>query len=482
MHSAANKTVRIEATRSSYATGATNTNAKNAAVGLDSVIPEVVTAITTDANGGAGFTSVSKLGYAQDAANIISALDWRLTAAQAAQVFDELSSAEIHSSLAALDQNGVFGQSLDILTERRSAGASQAAALLGGEGGVGARLWFNPVGVFGKYGANPLGASGQSAIKANTYGGSLGLDIAYSDTGAFGFGLGYAEHDVNARTTPESADGKTVSFGAYVTQGFGPLYANLKLAYGFSKFKTSRSLALLARTPTAEYKGNQFDAALQVGYDLVTGSATITPYAELALRNWKLNGFTETGGGGIGVTSGDRSKSVFNPQIGVKFTANVGDPEGFALRPFGRLAYTFQGDIGQSRQYSYLAGGSPFTLDGVNPKGFGTAELGLDMSLGERVGMWLSGSYDFGGRNSVGALRAGMDFSFGGGHREVAPPPPPPAARRPRPRPRRRRLSQRATRVPTSCSSIGISRTSRLRQQPSLTVLSVPTATAHGFR
>ncbi len=83
VHSAANKTVRIEATRASYATGATNTNAKNAAVGLDSLIPVVVNAITTDANAGAGFTSVSAIGRAQDAANVISALDWRLTAAQA---------------------------------------------------------------------------------------------------------------------------------------------------------------------------------------------------------------------------------------------------------------------------------------------------------------------------------------------------------------------------------------------------------------
>ncbi len=167
----------------------------------------------------------------------------------------------------------------------------------------------------------------------------------------------------------KSVNGDTFTFGAYVTQGFGPLYANLKLAYGFSKFKGSRTLALLARTPTAEFKGKQFDAALQVGYDIPIGSATVTPYAELALRNWKLDGFSEVGGGGIGLTTGNRSKSVFNPQIGVKFVANVGDPEGFALRPFGRLAYTFQGDIGQDRTYSYLAGGNAFTLTGRRSEG-----------------------------------------------------------------------------------------------------------------
>src|SRR5205814_110393 len=117
-----------------------------------------------------------------------SALDFRLNDTQVAEVFNELSSAEIYSSLAAVDQNGVFGQSVDILAERRSAGASQAAALLGNGEGVGARLWINPVGVFARYGTNPIGNEGQSAIKSDTYGASAGLDLAYNDTGAFGFG------------------------------------------------------------------------------------------------------------------------------------------------------------------------------------------------------------------------------------------------------------------------------------------------------
>src|SRR5207302_1806925 len=133
-----------------------------------------------------------------------------------------LSSAEIYSSLAALNQNGVFGQSLDILTERRSAGASRAAQMLGGEGGIGARLWINPVGVFAKYGREPLGDQGQSPIKANTYGASAGLDIAYSDTGAFGFGMGYGEHEIDSNTNPstEHVNAHTWTVGAYVTQGF----------------------------------------------------------------------------------------------------------------------------------------------------------------------------------------------------------------------------------------------------------------------
>ncbi len=202
-HNTTAKTIALTAARTAYNTGATNPNAKNAADGLNSALTAAITQIKTDATGGAGFSSTQAITRAQDVANIAAFLDWRGTDAQNAQIFDELSSGEIYSSLATVDQNAVFGQSLDILTSRRSAGASQAAALMGGDGGIGARLWFNPVGIFARYGTRTRSAAaGQSAIKANTYGGSMGLDIAYSDTGAFGFGVGYADHDIDARDTP----------------------------------------------------------------------------------------------------------------------------------------------------------------------------------------------------------------------------------------------------------------------------------------
>jgi hypothetical protein len=38
--------------------------------------------------------------------------------------------------------------------------------------------------------------------------------------------------------------------------------------------------------------------------------------------------------------------------------------------------------------------------------------------------LWISGSYGFGGHNDVGALRAGVGFTFGARYKEVLPPPP----------------------------------------------------------
>src|SRR3546814_20314673 len=110
-------------------------------------------------------------------------------------------------------------------------------------------LWIKPVGNFAKYGVGE--AYGASDIRANSYGIAGGLDFAYAPAGAFGFGGAYAEHDISARGTPEAVDGRTWTVGAYVTQGFGPLYANAKLAYGWTNYEATRTMGLLARTAEA---------------------------------------------------------------------------------------------------------------------------------------------------------------------------------------------------------------------------------------
>ena len=88
---------------------------------------------------------------------------------------------------------------------------------------LGSQLWISPVGNFGEFGGTESGAS---KIKADAYGAAGGFDFAYLPDGVVGVGAAYAEHKVNAQGTPENAQGRTWTIGAYVTQGFGNFYAN----------------------------------------------------------------------------------------------------------------------------------------------------------------------------------------------------------------------------------------------------------------
>lgn len=398
VHDTAAKTVALRATRTSYATGATDPNSVRAATALDSALTAAVTAIRTDAAGGAGFQTVSQIGFAQDVANVAAALDYRLTTDQTAQLFRELSSGEIYGSLSSLNQNVAFGETMNMLAVRRAQGGELSTS-----------IWGAPIGSFARHGGL---ASGASRIEATSYGASFGIDLAHSPNGVIGFGGAYAEHDVNAQGTAEQADATTWTIGTYVHQRFDQFYANALFAYGFTRFDVERNLTLLSRNIQSDFRGKQLDASLEVGYDFELGQAAVTPYGKLALRRVSFNGITEENGGGLGLTVDGFSKSIFSPTLGVRIGGDFAPNDTITVRPFIRGAFTFQGDVGASRGVGYRAGGDRFILTGVRPDDFGSIDLGVDTNLGSGLNLFVNGGYSFGGGNKVTSIRGGLNFRF----------------------------------------------------------------------
>lgn len=393
--------VDLKVTRVSYATAATSPNGAAAATALDKAIPGTVKVLADDAVGKRDYSTLAQFSNVEDMANVISYLDWSANTAQAAEIFNELSSASIYGSLANVRQNVAFEDQLDQLTQRRDGGKDPSVS-----------LWLNPIGNFAKYGGT---SSGAAKIDATSYGAAIGLDIGYNETGAFGFGFGYAKHNIDAKGYPASADANTYTLGAYWTQGFGPLTVNAKVAYGFSVFDAQRTLAMLSRTIDGHFRGSELDGSLGVSYTLNAGGFDVSPFGELALRHWHMNSFTETGGGGFGLAVNGASKTVFDPSIGVRLTTVAKDSDGFQLRPYGSVSYTFQGNAGTSRTVQYLgdlAAGDTFTLKGVNPKGYATVEAGLTTLVANKVSVSLGGSYGFGGSNNIGTVRALIGVKF----------------------------------------------------------------------
>jgi hypothetical protein len=60
----------------------------------------------------------------------------------------------------------------------------------------------------------------------------------------------------------------------------------------------------------------------------------------------------------------------------------------------------------------YLAGGNSFQLFGSDPDGHGLIELGVDASVNNRVGIFLSRATTFSGQQKVGRIQGGFDIRF----------------------------------------------------------------------
>src|SRR3546814_1294504 len=128
--------------------------------------------------------------------------------------------------------------------------------------------------------------------------------------------------------------------------------------------------------------------------------------------HWTLGGFTEQGGAGIGLTAGRDSKTVFVPELGVRLGAELSNGGDVSIRPFGKLSYTFQGDVGSSREFAFATGGSPFTLKGVDPKGFGSIDGGISALFKERIAVFVKGGLNFGGSQKGAEAGGGINVRF----------------------------------------------------------------------
>jgi len=177
-----------------------------------------------------------------------------------------------------------------------------------------------------------------------------------------------------------------------VTQGFGPIYANAKLAYGWTNYDATRTMGLLARTAEASINAKQLDVSLEAGYDYRTGSVTITPYGKLVLRRSSLEGFTETGAGAFSLDVEGRKKTVFSPVLGVKLGTETELTDSVTLRPFARASYTFQGNLPNDITARYVGGGDAFVLRGTEPDSFGMIEAGFEAKVADRLNLFFTGS------------------------------------------------------------------------------------------
>jgi len=374
--------VSLNVVRTDFATVATDRNAAAAAGALQASLPSIF----------GGVRSGSATANVQDLATIVSALDTRLSADQAAQLFREISSGEIYGSLSAVSTTIPFGEATDGLPPTSA------------DQGVG--LWFRPTGQFASFGADRR--AGASEIDVSNYGGSVGLNYATGQGGHFGIAGGYGELRVRGET-PERADADTYMVGAYGVQQLGALHLSAQAVYGWSEWDVSRTLPLLGRRATGEFDGTELRGSVRVAYSLgVAPNFDLSPFARVEARRYKFDAFTEVGAGAVSLAVDKRSRTVISPELGLRMSAASDRP----LRPFAEASYIFQGDVGSDRRVTLASGtGQAFTVEGVDPGRSIKGAIGVAADVGGGT-VFLRGDYHSGGRQQVGSVRGGLLFTF----------------------------------------------------------------------
>ncbi|NIJ39697.1 outer membrane autotransporter protein [Sphingopyxis panaciterrae] len=243
----------------------------------------------------------------------------------------------------------------------------------------GAFVWGSAFGGWGKFDARPGGLAMDTDHKG------LVAGIGYGGNGfAAALSAGIGGSDFKAKGRGDSADVESKYLAAHATYGApeGGFRGTIGVTYAWHDVDTSRAVTVapFAQTLTSKYDASTLQIFGEIGYDLTTGKALITPFARLAHVKTDSEAFTEAGGNAALVVADIDQKTTFL-SLGARARFNAGET-GFQpyLSAAWNRAFDDRGAIMVSR---FAAGGTPFGIIGSPiPKNSAEVEAGFDYSAG----------------------------------------------------------------------------------------------------
>jgi hypothetical protein len=383
--------VGVQVKRNSYSTQAADLNVAHMGTVLDGLLPRVVQQLTDGT-----FSSAQDRANVEDFATVLAMLDTQLDESEIADAMQELTSGEFYGSLAATRTTDPFGD----FTRNLPRNTGEKAL----------NLWINPAGSFLRQGRYSV--YGASATRTNNYGGSIGIGGTSASGFSYGIGFGYGDIDQDARGTPEHANADTYMVGVFAQVPLSQINLGIQAVYGWSNWNTSRAMPTFGRTATAKFDSNEFRLIAEASHNFELGKVDIVPFLRGDLRHYSFDGFTEAGGGSIGLIVDKKSKTLFSPEVGAKIVGNYGSGNA-KIHPEASVSYTLQGDVGGNRDVAFLVDpASKFRLQGTDPDAFWTFGAGLSAQIGSKSAAYLRGAFASGGDQHGASFSAGVKIGF----------------------------------------------------------------------
>ncbi|MDP2123659.1 MAG: autotransporter domain-containing protein [Parvibaculum sp.] len=201
---------------------------------------------------------------------------------------------------------------------------------------------------------------------------TLGLMIAYeralSATTRAGFGLTYAQSEVDANSFDNNVDINSYQATLFMRHAPGDWFANAALTYGYDDYTSRRNIDFpgFSATAAADYDGHQFTAYGVAGrhFYIDDGRTVFTPSTSLQYTHMRVGGYTETGAGGVNLNVGEQTYDFIQSSVGAEIARNFMLPGMQILRPalHANWLHSF-GDRTMTNTASFTGGGPAFTID-----------------------------------------------------------------------------------------------------------------------
>lgn len=243
------------------------------------------------------------------------------------------------------------------------------------------------------------GGDGNAAALSQTVGGVLfGADMLVDDAVRLGLigGYGRANYDVEVRNSSGTSD--NYDLGIYGGTEVGNLRLAAGAVYSWNRISTDRTPRFIGFSDqlSASQDADTAQVFGDLGYRIVTSTATYEPFANLAYVHLDTGSFTEQGGEAALRSSGSNASATFST-LGMRASA----PFAFAGVPVvARGALGWRHDynaVVPATTMSFVSGSIPFTIYGVPlPRDAAVVELGLKAMIDAQSTLHLDYAGQFG--------------------------------------------------------------------------------------
>jgi len=292
---------------------------------------------------------------------------------------------------------GVSQASLDFLTSFDGlVGDRQAGIASGDQTLINRNFWFKGYASAADQGKR----DGVSGYDVDSLGMAFGVDGEISSTWTVGAAGSYTKSDVESKVAIGShdIDAKTWFAKVYATNRLDADTAvNLQAGIGFSDFGSKRVVAGGA-VASADYDAKHFRASAELvrGYQ-ISNQSNVAPYVRADYRYVDVDGYTETGAGGLNLTVDDDSADSLILGVGVRGSYTASND--WVLTGDVGIGYDAMTDE-SSLTASFQGSGAQFSVDGMEASkvvynlGLG-AKYQLDNGTEIRAGYDLNGRKDY---------------------------------------------------------------------------------------
>lgn len=191
-------------------------------------------------------------------------------------------------------------------------------------------------GVFGSLGADwgrRDSRDGQIGADIDRQSILAGVQYAWTPGMAVGAALGYGEGKNKFNDGLGKTKAKTLGLQGFVTGDFGKLRATAVAGYGWSEVDSDRNLPSLGRTATSSPDAKTWAVAARVSTPLqVATNTTVSPYGQLDAQGTRVDSYTETGAGSVGLIVPKQKFNTVAMELGAALAARFGAQDQWTAR------------------------------------------------------------------------------------------------------------------------------------------------------